>query len=472
MFIGRKKELETLKNLMNKKTSSLVVIRGRRRIGKSRLAQEFAKNFPKAYFFEGLAPVKGITSKNQKEEFINQMKQQKIPRVDGQDWTDLFWDLAKHCETGRTLIVFDEISWMGFKDTLFLGKLKIAWDRHFKQNNQLIMILSGSNSTWIEENILSSTGFFGRISKKLKLKELPLPDCNEFWGNKKNNISAYEKFKVLSVIGGVPLYLEEIQPKLTAEDNIRNLCFENHGLLFNDFEEIFSTLFYHHTKDYHDLAKALVNGPATLIQIIKRLKRSKSGDFGKYLKDMSNSGFITRDYTWNFKDGKPTKKISVYRLSDNYLRFYLKYIEPNKNKIEQDQTAKLPLSWLSILGLQFENLVLNNRLQLYELLRILPEEIVVSGPFLQPQTKKQKKCQVDLIIQTKFNNLYICEIKFERGPIKKTVIKEVQEKVKRLKIPKGFSLRTVLMHVNGVEDSIIDSDYFSKIIDFGQFLES
>ncbi|NGX36006.1 MAG: hypothetical protein K1000chlam1_00843, partial [Candidatus Anoxychlamydiales bacterium] len=88
------------------------------------------------------------------------------------------------------------------------------------------------------------------------------------------------------------------------------------------------------------------------------------------------------------------------------------------------------------------------------------------------QTKKQKKCQVDLIIQTKFNNLFICEIKFERGPIKKTVIKEVQEKVKRLKIPKGFSLRTVLMHVNGVEDTIIDSDYFSKIIDFGQFLES
>ncbi len=471
MFIGRKEELEKLKNLMKKKTSSLVVIRGRRRIGKSRLAQEFAKFFPQALFFEGLAPVKGITSKNQKEEFVNQMKQQKIPRIGGNDWTDLFWDLAQYCMKGKILVVFDEISWMGYKEPIFLSKLKIVWDQHFKKNNQLIMILSGSNSTWIEKNILSSTGFFGRISKKIKLKELPLHDCNQFWGKKKNIISAYDKFKVLSVIGGIPLYLEEIHPKLTAEENIRSLCFEGDGLLFNDFEEIFSTLFYHRTKVYYDLAKVLVNGPATLTQIIKRLKQPKRGDFGEYLRDMSNSGFVTRDYTWNFKDAKPTKKISLYRLSDNYLRFYLKYIEPNKNKLEEGQITNLPTSWLSILGLQFENLVLNNRLQLYELLGISPEDITISGPFLQPQTKKQKKCQVDLIIQTKFNNLFVCEIKFERGPVKKAVIKEMQEKIKRLKIPKGFSIRLVLMHVNGVDDSVIDSDYFSKIIDFGQFLE-
>ena len=356
-------------------------------------------------------------------------------------YTTLFRSLAQHCKKERTLVVFDEISWMGYNDPLFLSKLKIAWDQHFKKNNQLIMILSGSNSTWIEKNILGSTGFFGRVSKKLKLKELPLRDCNQFWGNKKNIISAYEKFKVLAVIGGIPLYLEEIQPELTAEENIRNLCFEGDGLLFNDFEEIFSTLFYHRTKIYYDLAKVLVKGPATLTQIINRLKLSKRGDFGEYLKDMSNSGFITRDYTWNFKDGKPTKKISLYRLSDNYLRFYLKYIEPNKNKIEEGRMANLPTSWPSILGLQFENLVLNNRLQLYELLGISSENITISGPFLQSQTIKQKKCQVDLIIQTKFNNLFICEIKFARGPVKKVIIQEMQEKIKRLKIPKGFSVR-------------------------------
>ncbi|MGA8163611.1 MAG: ATP-binding protein [Waddliaceae bacterium] len=471
MFIGRKKELQRLKDLLKKKTSSLVVIRGRRRIGKSRLSQEFSKFFSRSYFFEGLAPVKGVTKDDQKSEFSNQMRQQEIPRIGGEDWSDFFLDLSKHCKKGRVLIVFDEISWMGQNDPTFLGKLKISWDQRFKNNPRLIFILSGSNSTWIEENILSSTGFFGRVSRKLKLKELPLHDCNEFWESKKNLISAYEKFKILSVTGGVPLYLEEIQSNLSAEENIRGLCFEHDGLLFNDFDEIFTTLFSHKSEIYRELAKTLVEGPATQIDITKRLKRQKGGDIGEYLDDMSNSGFISRDYTWHIKQSK-LSKISRYRLSDNYLRFYLKYIEPNKKSIEEGEISSLPSSWFSILGLQFENLVLNNRKRLYQLLGLELHDIVVSGPFLQTQTKNRSGCQIDLMVQTKFRNLYVCEIKFEHREVKSSVIKETEEKINRLQLPRGFSCRPVLIHVNGISNTILESDYFSNIIDFSDFLRA
>lgn len=118
---------------------------------------------------------------------------------------------------------------MGSKDPNFLGKLKNAWDLHFSNNPQLILVLCGSISSWIEENILSSTGYLGRVSLDLYLQELPLKDCTAFWGQNKNRISSYEKFKVLS--GGVPLYLEMIRPEITAEENIRDICFTRGGVI-------------------------------------------------------------------------------------------------------------------------------------------------------------------------------------------------------------------------------------------------
>jgi uncharacterized protein len=75
------------------------------------------------------------------------------------------------------------------------------------------------------------------------------------------------------------------------------------------------------------------------------------------------------------------------------------------------------------------------------------------------------------MIQTRFNTLYVCEVKFSKKPIGPRVAEEVQEKIKRLKIPKSFSIRPVLIHVNGVEDSVLDRGYFDKIIDFSQLLE-
>lgn len=216
-FFGREHELQILNNLLSKRTASLVVIKGRRRVGKSRLAEEFSKRLT-SYVFVGLAPEKKITAQMQRDDFAQQMHRQfDIPEVKTTDWGDLFWHLANHVQTGAVCVLFDEINWMGDLDPTFLAKLKTAWDLYFKKNPQLIMILSGSMSKWIEENILSSTGFHGRLSSEISLDELPLHVCNEFWREQKNTVSAYDKFKILSVTGGIPRYLEEIHPEWPPE---------------------------------------------------------------------------------------------------------------------------------------------------------------------------------------------------------------------------------------------------------------
>ena len=475
-FIGRQKELKVLQRFLKKKTASLLVIKGRRRIGKSRLIEEFAKTY-KFYNFSGIAPTKETTAQSQRNEFTRQFGELfNIPGLIINDWGNLFTLLAKQLENDRNRIIllFDEISWMGSKEHDFLGKLKNAWDTYFKKDPKLIFILCGSASSWIEKNILSSTGFVGRVSFVLTLGELSLRDCKKFWGKKEKNISCMEKLKILSVTGGIPRYLEEIDPILRAEDNIKNLCFTKGALLAEEFDKLFSSLFLHDSEIYKKIINILSIGNKGYKEICEELKMKPTGKVSDYLKELELAGFIKRDYTWHLVSGLDSK-LSKYRLSDNYLRFYTRYIDKYKTKIKRDSFILKSLTvlpgWDVIMALQFENLVLNNREHIYKTLGIEGEDIVSENPFFQHRTLKQAGCQIDYMIQTRSNSLYICEIKFSKNVITPKVIDEVQRKINRLKHPKGYSYRPVLIHVNGVTKETIDRDYFFNIIDFSALLE-
>ena len=123
------------------------------------------------------------------------------------------------------------------------------------------------------------------------------------------------------------------------------------------------------------------------------------------------------------------------------------------------------------MGLQFENLVLNNRSTIKNLLHIKPEVVISDNPFYQRETTKYSGCQIDYLIQTKHKGLYVCEIKFSKDPIGKGIINKVLQKMRSLHPPKGFSCRPILIHVNGVTDEVKECGFFSEIIDFGQLLE-
>ncbi len=473
MFIGREKELEKLNSLLRRDIASLVVIKGRRRIGKSRLIKEFAKKF-KTYDFMGLPPEPETSAQTQRDEFARYLRQHcLVPASATKDWGDLFTLLAQQTAQGRVIIVLDEISWMAHADPTFLGKLKSIWDLYFSQNPKLILILCGSVSSWIEKNILRNTGYLGRPTLQMTIHELALNYCNKFWKNN-TNISTFEKLKLLSVTGGVPRYLELIDPKLSAENNIKNLCFDSDSPLFAEFEYIFSDIYGKKNATYQSIVSVLSDGKATREDIISKAGFAHGGDVSLYLEDLETGGFIERDHTWSMQTHKESK-LSFYRLRDNYTRFYLKYILPNKNKIKNGQFEDISINnlpgWSTILGFQFENLVINNSKKIIHLLNIRPEDIILANPFFQRRTKKQSGCQIDYMIQSKHVVVYICEIKFSRGELSASVISDVQEKIKQMKVPKHLSRRSVLIHVNGVNDAVMDADYFYKIIDFGQFLE-
>lgn len=478
-FVGRENELAALESLYKKTSASLVVIKGRRRIGKSRLVEEFAqRNSCEAFYrFAGLPPTKATTAQSQRDVFAGQLISQFGTMIDmaeiQSDWSRLFKALADQTQKGRIILLFDEISWMGSKDPDFLGKLKDVWDVYLKKNDQLILIICGSISIWIEENILSSTGYLGRVSLDITLRELPLVDCAKFWGTYAAQVSPYEKFKILAITGGVPLYLEHIRPEISAEENITALCFRQSGLLYREFDHIFSDLFSKRSTLYKKIVESLASGAITREEICQQVEHVSLNSIGEYLKDLIISGFVSQDLTWQLKTGRPGK-IHRYRICDCYSRFYLRYVEPNKHKIEHGQLLSNKVSsltqWSTIMGLQFETLVLNNRQVIWDLLKIAPEEIVFDNPYFQNKTKRQMGCQIDYLIQTKFNTVYVCEFKFSQREIGSSVIEEVQEKIQRLALPKNFSYRPVLIHVNGITEDLQESGYFSTFINFGDLI--
>lgn len=472
-FIGRALQLKQLSALTKKPTASFVVINGRRRIGKSRLVEEFGRDFTHFYRFSGLPPDQHTTAAHQLQEFSRQLSRAfNTANARYDDWSDALWAVAERVQQGKVLLLFDEISWMGSHDPTFLGKIKNVWDTQLKNNSKLIFVVCGSASSWIEKNILSSTGFVGRISLNMTLDALLLSECNQFWPK---HISAYEKFKVLSITGGVPKYLEEILPGESAEHNIKRLCFTRGGFLTQEFEHIFSDIFLRQSHYYRQIVVALCDGAKEVSEIAATLNIKLHGRIREYLQELILAGFVVRDHAWHLKTGEDTSS-SRYRLSDNYMRFYLRYIEKNQSKIQRNAFAMKSLhslpQWSVMMGLQFENLVLNNRMAIHQQLGITPEDVVADNPFFQKKTNRQRGCQIDYMVQTRFDTLYVCEIKFSRHPVGVDVIAEVEEKIMRLTRPRGFSCRPVLIHVNGVTEALIDTQYFAHVIDFSQFLEA
>ncbi len=472
-FVGRNKQLIELKEFSRRKTAGLAVVFGRRRVGKSTLIEHFATHIAKGYRFielYGLAPREGIDNADQLQHFGERLGAAfNLPALHFAHWNDALDTLATLTAKGSTIILLDEISWMAGKDKDFTGKLKGIWDTKFKKNPKLLLFLCGSVTSWIQENILKDRGYVGRISLTLCLEELPLFDANQFFSENKL-ISAYEKFKILCITGGVPRYLEEIDPKTTAEENIQRLCYRKESFLFLEFDKIFNDIFGNRADDFKSIVKTLVNGPLEPKKICENLSIESTGGFTKQLEKLKTAGFIQRDFVWDLTGRKTA--LSTYRLSDNYLRYYLKYIDPKKEAIARGLYTDIHLDnlseWVTIMGLQFENLVYNNIHWLLKKLSIPFESIISVSPYFQKKTTKQEACQIDLLIHTKFT-LYLCEIKFRRK-ITTSVIKEVSQKIERLRYSRSLTVRPVLIYQGELAAAIPKENFFAHLISFDELL--
>ena len=473
MFIGRKEYLDDLESLWRKRTSSIVACRGRRRIGKSTLFREFAKRTADVYMeFEGLAPdgEHEVTNEDQLKEFAATLARlTNSPILSLPTWKDAFFWLDRAIDDSKkTVILLDEISWMGGCDPNFPAMLRNAWESYFHRHEKLVLVVCGSVSAWIKEYILGNAGFIGRFSRDYILTELSLAECAKFWKPGAAELNEREIFDVLSVTGGVPRYLEEVDPGLSAEENIRRLCFRKEGVLFKDFDAIFHTMFGDNVVVRRRILGLLAAGPMSGAEIAQRLEIERNGDLSDRLKELAEGGFIDPDPGLNPETGEEAR-VSRYRLRDNYTRFYLKYIEPRKGMIMRGSYRFASLSslpdWNTVMGLQFENLIVNNAMDVVPFLGIGNSTVESAAPYRnvrKDRNGEKKGCQIDLLVQTP-RTAYVVEVK-RRSEIGPEIEREVAERMKRLPLRRGMSKRPALVYDGHVDPTVEASGFFAAIV--------
>lgn len=331
------------------------------------------------------------------------------------------------------------------------------------------LILCGSVSTWIDKNIINSTALFGRVSLYLELTELTIPESQELLCVQGFKGSDCDSFKILSVMGGVPWYLEQVQAALSADENIKRLCFQRNGVLVEEFDRVFNDLFSSRGVVYKKIIQALSEGMKDRIALQKAIEYPASGTLSQHLKVLEGCGFISKRPDWSIRTGK-AGKATLYRLSDNYLRFYTHYIEPNLARIEQGAFLEAPLSslpgWEAMLAFQLENLLLKNRPLLYRALGVHAQDIVMDNPYVQRASEKQRGCQIDYMVQARSNTLFVCEVKMrQHTELGLEVVAAMKAKIAALSIPKGFGIAPVLLHLGPLSDALLSSRYFYRMID-------
>ena len=465
-FFGRQDLIAQLDELWAKRGSSLVTCRGRRRVGKSTLIEEFARRSGAAFIkVDGLRPKEELTDADERAFFANKLETQVRGRVAiPANWYEAFVRLGKCIDDRRrTVVLLDEISWLAHYSPSFPEVLKSAWDDVFKKHPKLILVLCGSVSHWITKNIIGNSAYVGRRSLDVVVPELPLAECVKFWGEKAARTDVREIIDVLSVTGGIPRYLEEVNPSLSAVENIRRLCFAPQSLLRMEFDDMFNDVVTAKQKFAARVLRTFVDGPKSGAEVAKVLGVDTGGDVSSALSMLRESGFLAEECPLNPETGELLRE-RRFRLRDNYTRFLDEgaFLFSSMSELEGIET---------VLGLAFENLVVNNYRMLLPYMHLTHTLITAAGPYRRRAAKSARGkpgVQVDLLLQTR-RSLWFVEVKRKRE-IDREIEAEVERKVKAVSRPEGVSSKMALVY-DGHLSPIVESDgYFDAIVPFKNLL--
>jgi len=395
--------------------------------------------------------------------FTKQLKQQVddpiLDSINFKDWESVFTYITNNILGKKKLIMFfDEIQWMAAGRKKLLSIIKYFWDNFWKEKN-IMLILCGSTASFMVDQVLHSKALYGRIDLEILLKGLKPNEAKLFFSERK---SKEEILKYLIVIGTIPKYLEFIKQNKSFSKNINELFFDERGKLFNEIDKVFYSQFKE-SKIYLNIVKLLKSGIFTLKEISTKINIKSGGGLKRYLSNLTNAEVISSYISYNKKSNSKLRK---YRISDEYLQFYFKYVEPNKRIIKESNSSKLfetltKKGFNIWMGIQFEKFCLKNSLYLAEIMGF-EEEVLIASPLFNKEDNKG--FQIDLIYLRSDNIITVCEIKYWDKEVNKNIIKEVERKISLLDIPRGYSVETALISIYGEDKSLKERNFFDYSI--------
>ncbi len=412
-MIGRKKEIDILKKAYRSNKPELVAVIGRRRVGKTYLIRTF---FKESIVFE-MVGLKDGAKAQQLRNFTYSLKEagdkNAISRPLPKDWLEAFYQLKELLEslkktTEKRVVFIDELPWIATAKSDFLTGFSYFWNSYVSKSN-ILVVICGSATAWMIKKIINNKGgLHNRVTRKILLKPFSLSETESYFESRNLSFNRYQLIQFYLTMGGIPHYLDQVEKGKSAIQNIDDICFHPQGMLRTEFDNLYSSLFLHPER-----YEAIVNALATTwkglsrVEILAATKFKDGGGITNMLKELEQSGFITSYTPFNKK-----KKETLYRLTDNYSLFYLKYIKDIPvNESMSWQSLSQTQTWKSWSGYAFENICLQHINEVKAALGIAGVHTRQLS-FQAKATKDMEGAQIDLLIDRQDNTISLCEVKF------------------------------------------------------------
>ena len=413
-IIGRKSECEYLKKCLNSKRPEFVALYGRRRVGKTYLIKEYFNN-KFAFYATG---VTGVSTREQLKLFnVTLMEYGSLEKTIPEDWYEAFRRLRYILESdsvyadpvsGKKVVFLDELPWMDNARSNFKSALDYFWNSWGSSQEDLLLIVCGSATTWILENLLGSTGgFYNRITGQIHLCAFTLSECEALLKSNNINWPREQIVETYMVFGGIPYYYNLFDSRLSLAQNIDELLFKENGNLYYEYERLFGSLFKHPERHF-EIIRTIAHKRmgVTRTELAANKKIGDGEPLTKALKELEQSGFIRK-----YRNYTKEKSGFFYQVIDPFVLFCLEHIEVRRLG-----------SWMGYLGTPgyyswcgnaFETVCLNHITEIKKALGISGVETM---EYAFRSAKSKPGAQIDLLIDRKDSLINLCEIKFTRTP--------------------------------------------------------
>ena len=413
-LIAREKEVYELERLYASDRSELVIVYGRRRIGKTFLVnQVFADRF--TFTFVGARNERQAV---QLQRFSLQLQQFSgspfVPKLN--TWDDAFDQLRQlitsRPKEERKVIFFDEMPWVDTPRSSFVSSLEYFWNAWAAQRDDIMFIACGSATSWMVDRLVRNRGgLYNRVTGHIYLRPFALGECEQYLHQHRCMWDRYTILQCYMVLGGVPFYLSMLRPQESLAQNIDRLFFEKNAPLRNEFEQLYSALFTH-ADSYIAVAEALSSRHEGMTRtMIAEATGVQGSSLTKILDNLERCDFIV-----TYANYKSKSRNTMYRMADPYTLFYFKFIADDKQKDEHFWTHHIASPAISAWqGFSFETVCLSH-------LQQIKKKLGISGIATNSRSWRSRGsagnpgAQIDLLIERADRVINICEMKFAPAP--------------------------------------------------------
>lgn len=445
-FVDREQEMATLQSEYERDGSALVVLYGRRRVGKTTLISEFIKN-KKALFFLASEESESQNRLAFQEKAADFLDSDLLKNVEVKSWDVLFRAIIDTHFDSKPVIVLDEFQYLGKSNPAFPSVFQRIWEEILK-DRQVMVILCGSLISMMQSQTLAyDSPLYGRRTAQIRLKQIPFAYYHQFFPDK----SRKELIEMYAVTGGVPKYIELFSLSKDIYSAIETCVLNRSGYLYDEpyflLQQEVSEV-----GSYFSIIKAIAAGN-TKLSAIAGVLEVKSTSLTKYLKTLIDLDILEREVPVT-EDSPEKSKKGLYKIKDNYLRFWFAFVYPNMSFIESGH-GRIVMDKIR------KSLVRNHIAFVYEdICRERMWEINAEGvwPFYFSKLGRywDSKEEIDIAaIDPDGKNLILGECKYWQEPVGVSVLRELEAKAKTVSWEKEKRKTWfVLFSVNGFTEDL------------------